>query len=64
MKYYILSEYDLVSLHRSSDQRKHLTQQQSRQQQTNPYYQQTATEYHFHVVLKENPDNAYGYHGD
>ena len=32
MKYYILSEYDLVSLHRSSDQRKHLTQQQSRQQ--------------------------------
>ena len=31
MKYYILSEYDLVSLHRSSDQRKHLTQQQSRQ---------------------------------
>ena len=32
MKYYILSEYGLVSLHRSSDQRKHLTQQQSRQQ--------------------------------
>ena len=32
MKYYILSEYGLVSLPRSSDQRKHLTQQQSRQQ--------------------------------
>ena len=34
------------------------------QQQTNPYYQQTAAEYHFHIVLKENTDNAYGYHGD
>ena len=32
MKYYILSEYGLVSLHRSFDQRKHLTQQQIRQQ--------------------------------